>query len=315
VLLRTSPIDPQDPMRGDFVRFDYEIAHVPKSLCRDGTQRWFSPQNTGAWRARRDQRVFARIQLDDEGIASLIDVSDRRPSEGLFLRGRAMTTSGDRLEVRFGAEAMFTQQGKAREFERAAADRPGVPVDVEVAVGADGTAVLRRYRWEPLGITLELDRPPRPAAPAGQPRQAPGLAGLTVQLKNYSDRPVAIVVRPQGGSFRLVRNERWSESRYAWVGEASAMPKPEPEMVRTLPPGGTYREHLDFRDPAWFIRSVAAGEDAAPKSIANMTNFWGASFRIEYVPPTKVESAAWPKSESIRHTPLRSRAFTGGSVD
>ena len=43
VYLRTAPVDPQDPMRGEYVRLNYEIATVPKALCRDGVATWFNP--------------------------------------------------------------------------------------------------------------------------------------------------------------------------------------------------------------------------------------------------------------------------------
>ena len=34
------------------------------------------------------------------------------------------------------------------------------------------------------------------------------------------------------------------------------MPKPAPGMVKVLRPGESYREHLDFTTPAWFLREV-----------------------------------------------------------
>jgi uncharacterized membrane-anchored protein len=35
VYLRTAPIDPNDPFRGQFVRLNYEISTIPKDLTKD----------------------------------------------------------------------------------------------------------------------------------------------------------------------------------------------------------------------------------------------------------------------------------------
>lgn len=40
VTLRTTPIDPNDPMRGAYVRLEYEISTVPPALCRGETAKW-----------------------------------------------------------------------------------------------------------------------------------------------------------------------------------------------------------------------------------------------------------------------------------
>ena len=45
VWLRTAPIDPRDVMRGDYVRLDYEVAHVSRALWKDGLANW----TPGGW--------------------------------------------------------------------------------------------------------------------------------------------------------------------------------------------------------------------------------------------------------------------------
>src|SRR5581483_11607462 len=178
------------------------------------------------------------------------------------------------------------------------------------------------YRWEPLGLTLNLDRPPRRAAPAPPGERRPGLTGATVELKNHSDHPVAIVVRPQDQSFRLVRNEPWEvvpprASDFQWVGEKNILSPPQAADVRVLAPGESYRAHLDFTNPAWFV--VDRGSEAnttGPVSLEKLADAWGASFRIEYAPPSAADCAGLPQANLIRHTPLRSRVFNpAGGVD
>ena len=316
LLLRTAPVDPRDPMRGDYVRFDYEIAHIPKSLCQGAVKSWLTekPQPSRS-PDFRDRVVFASVRIDDAGVAEVTGVSDERPKSGVFLRGRAVRVSGQTLDVRFGVEALFTQQGKARDFEKEAAAKPGVPVDVEVAVSDGGTAVLKGYRWEPLGITVEVDRPPRQQAqPGARAVPQPRLEGATVELTNHGTTPIAIVVRPDGTSFRLLGNERWQENHFEWVGLGRALPAPETAMVRVLAPGGTYREHLDFNRPEWFVRdNRKPGE--APKALGMVSGDWDTTFRIEYAPPTRAESTALSSAAPISYSRIRSRAFGAVGID
>ena len=161
VYLRTAPVDPQDPMRGDYVRLNYELATVPKAHCRGEVATWFKPKDEIYNVKVRDRRVYAEIELDAEGVAELVSLSDEPPSAGLYLRGRAETIYFNAIDVRFGVEAFFMEQGTAKAFEdEVRNEKAGVPLNMEVRVGANGLAVLNGYRWEPLGITLELDRPP-----------------------------------------------------------------------------------------------------------------------------------------------------------
>ncbi|HUR60290.1 MAG TPA: GDYXXLXY domain-containing protein [Opitutaceae bacterium] len=315
VFLRTAPIDPRDPMRGDYVRFDYEIARVPKELCRDGVPDWFKLTWPETQRVQ-DRVVYALLKAGEDGVAQLAALTDRRPATGEFVRGRAQSIDGFALRVRFGVEAMFTEQGRARELEVEQAKRPGLPLNIEAAVSDSGTAVLKGYRWEPLGIALTFDRVERPAVfvPGAPPR---AVTGATVELKNYSDRPVAIVIQPDGGSFRLMPNDRVEVApRVRWVGADAPLPKPGADMLKLLAPGGTYREHLDFTTPAWFVREIGAAAPNTPMAWGALANPWSISFRLEYVPPTRADSAGLPHAELIRHSRLRSRAFNPvGAVD
>lgn len=317
--LRTAPVDPRDPMRGDYVRFDYEAAHVPRRLWRDGITGW-----SGSWpepRAIRNRRVFAQVQPDDEGIAQLVSISDREPTEGTYLRARVAGIQPHGLDLRFGVEALFMEQGTARKLEESRNARAGVPLNIEVAVSPSGLAVMKGYRWEPLGITVTPD-PVEPATRTVPPNGTPPpwtLRGVTVELKNHSTAPVAIVALPDARSFRLVPNERWIEAPHRWAGENTPRPPPTADAVRVLQPGETHRERIDFTSPGWWLREKragAAGGWSEPMPWAKLNQRWSASFRIEYVPPTRAESSALPQANPIRHSRLTSRAFgASGRVD
>lgn len=317
VILRTAPIDPRDPMRGDYVRFNYEIATVPKKLCRDEVLTWFGEQNYRDSRLRLDRRVYASVKVDRNGVAELTSLSDQVPSSGLFLRARVASVYSDTVQIRFGAEALFMQQGKAREFEDLVrGEKQGVPLNIALAVNSSGLAALKSYHWEPLGITLALDRAPAPANPNPENR-LPGLRGVTVQFKNHSERPVAILASEEARFLRLIpaREFMGNENALAWewTRAAEQRPKPRPDEVKLLSPGETYRIHLNFGSPEWFVRK---GTNGSPTSLTSLAQEWSASFRIEYEPPTEEACADLPQADLIRHARLRSRMFSAaGGVD
>ena len=323
VYLRTAPVDPNDPMRGDYVRLDYEIATVPKALCRDGVAQWFDrPERIDAAQVR-DRRIYAEIRLGTEGVAELVSVSDQPPKQQPYLRGRANAIHLNTLDVRFGVEAFFMQQGKAKEFEdQVRGEKAGVPLNMELKVGRRGLAVLSGYRWEPLGITVQLDRPsPTRASTTGDRIARPGLRGLTVELKNHGTTPQAIASGPPEQRFRLIpaatRGISEDQIVWRWVGEDSNPATPRNEQIKVLQPGETHRVHIDLTREEWFVRKVRVNEAPGPAvPIETLTEDWNASFRIEYVPPDAASGVALPHAELIRQVRLRSRMFNAaGSID
>lgn len=317
VLLRTAPVDPNDPMRGDYVRFNYDIATIPKKLCRDAVLTWFEKTNFSYDRSLRDRRVYAAIKLDRSGVAEVVSLSDRAPSEGLYLRARVQAVSTHTIQVRFGVEALFMQQGKAKQFEDLVrGEKQGVPLNIEVAVSPKGLSTIKGYRWEPLGITLVMDRAPAPPNLDPQtPR--PGLRGVTVQLKNHSDAPVAVLASDDARFFRLVPARDFPDGegahRWEWARVAAKEASPRADEVKVLQPGEVHRIHLDFSSPAWFVQKGAEGP---PTSITSLHQEWSASFRIEYAPPSVEACTGLPHAGLIGHARLRSRMFSAaGSVD
>jgi uncharacterized membrane-anchored protein len=317
VLLRTAPIDPNDPMRGDYARLDFEIAHVPRAQWSNGLKVKFAA-NRHDYRAGRDLRVYAALAVDDAGVAGLTALSDEPPAHGLFLAGRVSSYDGARLHVRYGIEALFMQQGKAQQLEDARRrDRPGVPLDAKVAVSGSGVAVLQGCEWEPLGVTATFERSPAPPLPGAVPPNAARLppprqvvSAVKLELKNYGPGEVAIVDLPAGGALQLVPDWRMPESRYRWVGEGRARPKPAADHIIVLQPGQTHTIRLDLTRPEWFVtdtKAPPAGQQPLP--LHDVANPWEATFRVAYAPPSKADCAGLPHAELIRHGRLLSRAF------
>lgn len=319
IILRTAPVDPQDPMRGEYVRLQYGFSIVPKELCSDGLTGWFQKREND-WRYHRtlrDRQVYARVKLDRDNVAEFVELTDRRPAEGIYLRGRVDSVDDEQVRVRYGVEALFTQQGGAKAFEaKARGEMAGVPADAEVALGSNGIAVLRGYHWESLGITVAVERGPAEVTADGSRRRP--MVGLTVELRNHGTAPVAVVDRTGGRSFRLLREVRWGSGDYRWVHDGDPVPPPTPDNVVVLQPGESRKTAIDLSSPDWFVLNTGGVKGASlPVSLKELGDTFNVWFRFEYLPPTPAECAGLPHAELLQPRSLRSRAFSpaAGRID
>ncbi len=155
VFLRTAPIDPRDPFRGDFVRLSYPFSTVATQQIRTSIDTKTLP---------KDQPVFALLTPGAQGLYAFDYLTTAPPTHGTFIRGRVeydwRSPRGGNLAVRYGIEQLFVQQGEGRAIETRRGLRGGlqVPMEVRVALGNDGTAVIKDFRWSPLGIQVEILR-------------------------------------------------------------------------------------------------------------------------------------------------------------
>src|SRR6266481_8463565 len=153
VYFRTAPVDPRDVMRGDYVRLSYDISRVPRELWRGP----LPAQSTNLAEVPRDTRVYASRHLQEDGVAQLASLGLDQPRNGLYIRGRTETSSPEQINVRYGLEALFLEQGKGLELE-AGRNRNGiqVPLEMKAAVSPNGIVVLQDHRWCALGMGLNL---------------------------------------------------------------------------------------------------------------------------------------------------------------
>ena len=312
ITLRTAPIDPDDPMRGAYVRLDYEISRVPSALCRGAVLEWTKIADYRLEQQLRDRIVYAALEVDQHGIANLAALSDERPATGPFIRGRFLWADANGVHVRYGIEALFMHKEAALRTERIALDEKiGAPMNVHVALGSSGIAVLKDYEWEPLGVTLEFDPLPPRQTEEGQAGASdqPRLTGLTVTLHNYGDVPLAVVDLRNGRSFRLLQNNRWQPGGYEWPAHPERdIPVPRPDEVILLQPGEIHSSHIDLTDRRWWVTDTA-NPGSPPIPMQEIENGWRASFRIEYAPPPAERLQGLENADLVRHTALRSRAF------
>lgn len=315
--LRTAPIDPNDPMRGAYVRLNYDISVVPAALCRGEPAAWLKLKSDH-WRQRRslrDRVVYAALRVNEHGIAELVTLSDQPPASGPFLRGRVVSVDHDDIRVRYGIEALFmSKEAALRTESMAIKEKAGAPMAVSVAVGGNGTAVLKDFAWEPLGLTITLQRPaptePRDPNRRTQQNQQP-INAVTATLHNHGDKDLAIVDLPGGRSFRLVPNTLVNNNRFLWTPpHAFTVPPPQAENIIVLKPGESRAIQIDLMHRDWWIRDTSKPEKGA-SSMTQIEDWnWAASFRLEYAPPTADAVRSLPHADLIRHAPLRSRAFS-----
>lgn len=131
IILATQPVDPFDPLRGQYMTINYEISRV---------------ENTAG--INIGDTVYISLQEDDEGIWRLENVLQNKPLSGDFIKGTVERESGDDLIVKYGIEQYF--------FERNA-DVPTRNITVEVAVASSGRAKIVQLlqNGEPIEIEYE----------------------------------------------------------------------------------------------------------------------------------------------------------------
>lgn len=317
VFLRTAPVDPMDPFRGEFVRLRYEFSDLSLRDFKVGTK---------ADLDRKGTPIYAVFQAEQDGVAAFQYASFDRPGEEIFLRGRTTHSwwgSRSDFTVGYGIEAYFVQQGKGRELESQLGNRTGiqVPLEMETSISGSGTAVLRGHRWSRLGIGLEiLERGARksdnePFRPPNNPdnvrKDGKRSCRVRLTLKNTSDAPLALVLLPDNASFVLKPASHDSRD-YSPAGPLSPDPAPTDEHALLLEPGMEKSVDLDMSDARWHVREA----DKAAVEIGTLDN-WNQTFRLVYRPPTAQQCKNLRLGSKVWHGSLPGRAFQGdgGRVD
>jgi hypothetical protein len=193
------------------------------------------------------------------------------------------------------------QQKKGRELEdgRRRGDVQ-VPLEMGVAVGGEGTAVLKGYRWCSLGVGLKMDMVSNRFVRA-----------VTFQLVNVSSNDLAIVDLPGGRSLTLEDDwiRGWGNHDWQWVGPKTPAPAVTDADVFVLKPNESREIRVNLESPEWFVSKPGEG----PKSLSGLG--WDAMFRLVYHAPDDAACLGLKHAGIIWHGEIVSRAFGGGRVD
>lgn len=321
VWLRTAPVDPRDLFRGDYVTLGYEISNIPAGKFGPALKQYMAGlANRKADSPYRDGReivIYATLEVQPgAGVAEMVTADLTPPPAGLFIKGRVRPfwnagRSNALIGVAYGIDAYYVQQGKGRELERRAPEGmpPGiqVPMEMEVALGRNGTAVLKAHRWNALGIGVQIqnetgpDTAPPPATPNKKARKT-----IRVTLCNPGTAPLAVVLPPDLRTLRIQRVQNWrAPGEDAGVTRDNLPPLTDAD-VRLLQPGESATADLDPARDEWF---VSTGPDATPRPLGHMGNDYQ-GFRIVYEPPAAAACQGLKEAARVIPGALPSRQFS-----
>ncbi len=131
MVLATQPVDPFDPLRGQYMTIRYEINVVPKPI-----------------NASTGDTIYVSLKEDAEGIARHAGTSLRQPSKGMFIKGEIKQIYGDETRIEYGIEQYFFERNAQFETQN---------IQVEVKVSSGGQARITRLLKDgkPLKITYQ----------------------------------------------------------------------------------------------------------------------------------------------------------------
>lgn len=298
VYLRTAPIDPRDPFRGDFVRLRYRASDISVAQLEP------TPDTLP-----KGSVVYAMLQHGAGNVAAIQGYSLEEPDEGLYLRGRTRHrwygSPEQVLQVKYGIETYFVQQGKGLEMEQRRGSRTTmqIPLEMELAVGSGGTAIIKGHRWSLLGIHLEiLERETRPDTPPPAPT-------VRLSLQNASDEPLAVIDLPNHCSLFLEPADPWSSQSWALAHDPCGDTRVQADHLVVLQPEALHSVTLNLASPRWHVRTEA-GEAVPIDQLPNNR------FRLVYRPPDPTGVSLPAGDPLVWQGEMPSSAFfPGGRVD
>jgi uncharacterized membrane-anchored protein len=108
--LATQPIDPFDPLRGQYIVIRYEISAIPAMAYFEPPTSPLADQASPVTLKVGDE-VYVSLKDDREGIARFTKAFMEKPSKGLFIKGKVERVAGDQATVTYGIEQYFFEKG------------------------------------------------------------------------------------------------------------------------------------------------------------------------------------------------------------
>ena len=130
-VLATRPVDPFDPLRGQYITIYYEINNIP---IVEG--------------ANINDDVYVALQPDANGTYRYKSASLSKPENGIFIKGRVKSLYSGRMNMEYGIEQYF--------FERNA-QLPRNSITVEVKISSSGQARITHllYKGRPAELVYK----------------------------------------------------------------------------------------------------------------------------------------------------------------
>jgi len=139
VFLQIEPVDPRDPLRGDYVTFRYKISRIP--------YKYFEYSDI-----RNGDTVYIPLEQHDKYWTAVKGVREKKPSErkNLFIKGKVARgglnefakhgfSPSSQISIVYGIEEYFIPEGTGRGFNFTGRD-----IWACVSVDKNGNAVLKK---------------------------------------------------------------------------------------------------------------------------------------------------------------------------
>jgi uncharacterized membrane-anchored protein len=295
IYLRTVPFDPRDYFRGDYVTLNYEISTIDEKYFRDGLVA--QSETFDYYRKDRGKVVYTVLKLDDGQLASVDYVTDKKPSsDKLFIRGRIQYKDSSEIRVAYSIEAFYVEQGKGGALENRLS---GTSLEMEIALGSDGIAVLKGYRTSPLSITAK-----------NFVKKDDVVQSCEIVLTNISSKPTAVVDLPGYGSLKFQTSRSFARvpKEAPWQDHNQPI-QVQDKDVHVLQPQQTYTFKIDFNDPYWNlgipkIGSPSQKDPNQPFEVKDINKFAMMYMSIVYDPPSIVQCKGVENENLIWHGKL-----------
>ena len=132
IILKTEPIDPRDPFKGDYVNLQFDISRIRQPLT--------SEQKTDLL---RNHKVFAVLKPANDGNTNyfVLDYfTTKRPnSSKVFIQGWVWGELDNWMRVQYNIESYYVPEGKGKEIE----GHLGKDLFVEIYLDYKGSAFLK----------------------------------------------------------------------------------------------------------------------------------------------------------------------------
>lgn len=127
VLLKTTPVDPRDLFRGDYVVLRYDISRIDSSSV--------AVERTDL---KSGDSVYVGLDVREK-YAIATKIYSTAPKDDLFIKGTLKDVGGNSFNVEYGIESYFVPEGEGKTIER----QLGRSVDVKVAIDKSGNSIIK----------------------------------------------------------------------------------------------------------------------------------------------------------------------------
>ncbi len=140
ILIHLLPVDPRDPLRGDYVTYQHDLTTVGSY--------YYGTRLVNEEQFQQGEVVYVSL-VESDGFSYPGEMSHAKPADGIFIKGRIVgvdTPSSDSYEkptyrLDYGIEQYFIPEGKGQMFTTWTQDRQAF---AKVAVDTDGTPALKQ---------------------------------------------------------------------------------------------------------------------------------------------------------------------------